>query len=136
MTDLKGDIRWKQRFQNFQKSYDVMQRLMAIDHLSEFERMALIQSFEISFELAWKVMKDYLESEGFLPKSPRETIKTAYQADLINKAQIWMDALVDRNLTVHTYDETFAIDMAGKIQKIYYPAISDFYTLMFSKTNM
>ncbi len=136
MTKQKGDVRWKQRFQNFHKSYDVMQRLMALDHLSEFERMALIQSFEISFELAWKVMKDYLESEGFLPKSPRETIKTAYQADLINKAQVWMDALVDRNLTVHTCDETFAIDMAGKIQKIYYPAISDFYTLMFSKTNI
>ena len=134
MTDLKGDIRWKQRFQNFEKSYLLMKRLMQIDELSEFERMALIQSFEICFELSWKLMKDYLESEGFAPKSPRESVKMAFQAGIVFEAQKWMDALSDRNLTVHTYDESFAIEMANKIQSIYFPIISDLYDLMLEKS--
>ena len=68
-----------------------MKRLMQIDDLSEFERMALIQSFEICFELSWKLMKDYLESEGFAPKSPRESVKMAFQAGIVFEAQKWME---------------------------------------------
>jgi nucleotidyltransferase substrate binding protein (TIGR01987 family) len=50
-------------------------------------------------------MKDYLEHEGFNLKSPRETIRQAYQTEVITNADIWIAALNNRNLTVHTYDK-------------------------------
>lgn len=56
-------------------------------------------------------MKDYLESQQLSTKSPRETIKQAFQIGLIDEGHIWIGALSDRNLTVHTYDE--ALDDAS-----------------------
>ena len=70
------EIRWKQRFQNYTRSLDSLQRAVEIKNPSEIERGGLIQFFEISFELAWKTLKDYLESEGFLINSPRELFST------------------------------------------------------------
>ncbi|SHJ57331.1 nucleotidyltransferase substrate binding protein, HI0074 family [Paramaledivibacter caminithermalis DSM 15212] len=60
---------------------------------------------EYTFELAWKTMKDYLEQEGFDVKSPRKTIQTAFQIQLITDGHLWIDALEKRNLMEHTYDE-------------------------------
>jgi nucleotidyltransferase substrate binding protein, HI0074 family len=126
-------IRWKQRYQNFEKAFRVLDKTMQIEAPSEIEIMAIIQAFELTFELSWKMMKDYLESEGFAPKSPRETIKQAFQVELFGDAHVWMDALKDRNLTVHTYDEVFAQEMNDKIKNNYYPAIRDLYLKMKDK---
>ncbi|WP_200086690.1 HI0074 family nucleotidyltransferase substrate-binding subunit [Salicibibacter cibi] len=63
------------------------------------ERAGLIQLFEVTFELAWKVFKDYLEAEGYIMKSPRQTIKQAFQMGIIEDGHTWIDALSDRNLT-------------------------------------
>ncbi|MFL0194473.1 HI0074 family nucleotidyltransferase substrate-binding subunit [Clostridium sp. WILCCON 0269] len=60
-----------------------------------------MQFFEIAFELSWKLMKDYLEAQELYTKSPRETIKQAYQIGLIDDGHVWIDALADRNLTIH-----------------------------------
>ena len=89
----KKNIRWRQRFENFIKSLDLLKQAVEIKEMNEIERGGLIQFFEISFELAWKTMKDYLESEGYLLKSPREVIKQAFQIELINKGEIWLNAL-------------------------------------------
>ena len=56
----------------------------------------------MTFELGWKVLKDYLELAGHIVKSPRETIKQAFQNEIINDGHIWMDALSVGNLTTHT----------------------------------
>ncbi|MFL0194282.1 nucleotidyltransferase substrate binding protein [Clostridium sp. WILCCON 0269] len=53
-------------------------------------------------------MKDYLEAQELYTKSPRGTIKQAYQIGLIDDGHVWIDALADRNLTVHTYDDKLA----------------------------
>ena len=74
MNNLK-DIRWKQRFQNFEKSFKLLQKFIAIDNPDEIARAGGIQFFEMTFELAWKTLKDYLENEKYIAKSPRETIK-------------------------------------------------------------
>ena len=108
MDQLK-DIRWRQRFVNFKKSYKLLNQYINKPIETELERAGIIQFFEISFELSWKLMKDYLEAQGFKVKSPRETIKQAYQIGLIDNGHTWIDALEDRNLTVHTYDEKFAM---------------------------
>ena len=72
-------------------------------------------------------MKDYLEFQQLIVKSPRETIKQAYQIELIDEGHIWINALADRNLTVHTYDEELAKKMVQDISRIYYPELKKLY---------
>jgi nucleotidyltransferase substrate binding protein (TIGR01987 family) len=99
MDIAKKDIRWKQRFQNFGKTFLLLQKTVEIENPSEAERGGLIQFYKRAFELAWKVMKDYLEELGFSVNSPREAIKQAFQSGVIENGQGWIDALEDRNLT-------------------------------------
>lgn len=127
------EIRWKQRFQNFEKAFLLLQKYVKIVKPNEIERAGIIQFFEMAFELSWKLMKDYLESTGFLLQSPRESIKQAFQTNLIEDGHIWIDALNDRNLTAHTYDEKLALQIIEVIRKKYYPEMNKFYLLMDSK---
>ncbi len=94
---------------------------------TELEKAGMIQFFEMTFELAWKVLKDYLESEEFMVKSPRETIKQAFQIGLIDNGHIWIDALSNRNLTTHTYDEALADNMVKEIKELYFPELKKMY---------
>ncbi len=121
------EIRWQQRFQNFEKAFQILERTVTMESLSEVERGGLIQFFEVAFELSWKTMKDYLESQGFSVKTPRETIKQAFQIELIGEGQTWLQALEDRNLTTHTYDEETALQIERLIKEEYFPALKDFY---------
>ena len=123
----KKEIRWQQRFQNFEKAFLLLEQSVTIDCLTEIERAGLIQFFELAFELSWKTMKDYLEAQGFLVKTPRETLKQAFQIELIGDGQTWLQALEDRNLTTHTYDEETALQMERLIKEKYFPVMKDLY---------
>ena len=122
-----NDIRWRQRFQNFEKAFQQLSKAANIKTPSETERAGLIQIFEITFELAWKTLKDYLEKEGFQVQSPRETIKQAYQAGFIQDADIWLEALESRNLTTHTYDEAVAEKISKMIRDRFFKILKDCY---------
>jgi nucleotidyltransferase substrate binding protein (TIGR01987 family) len=93
------DIRWIQRFANFERAFLLLGSAIAIESPSVVERAGLIQFFEMAFELSWKLLKDYEQREGFTAKTPREVIKQAFQAGLINNGHDWIEALQDRNLT-------------------------------------
>ena len=126
MENLK-EIRWKQRFENFDKSYKLLKKYSNQEITTELERAGIIQFFEMTFELAWKVLKDYLESEGYMVKSQRETVKQAFQIGLIDNGHIWIDALSNRNLTTHTYDEKLATKMTSEILNAYLPELDKLY---------
>lgn len=126
MDNLK-DIRWKQRFENFDKSYKLLNKYAKQPITTELERAGIIQFFEMTFELAWKVLKDYLEAQEYLVKSPRETVKQAFQIGLIDNGHVWMDALSNRNLTTHTYDEELANKMTNEIITMYLPELDKMY---------
>jgi nucleotidyltransferase substrate binding protein (TIGR01987 family) len=81
----------------------------------------------MTFELAWKVMKEYLEAEGYIVKSPRETIKQAYQIGLIEDGHIWIDVLTNRSLITHTYDESFVNKFVANIQQVYFSIFKALY---------
>jgi nucleotidyltransferase substrate binding protein (TIGR01987 family) len=127
MDNLK-EIRWKQRFENFSKAYELLKRTLQIGEPSEAEKAGTIQFYEIAFELSWKLMRDYLQSEGFIVKSPRETIKKANEMDILNDAYVWIDALDDRNLTTHIYDEEIADEILERIRLKYFPEIEKLYS--------
>jgi nucleotidyltransferase substrate binding protein (TIGR01987 family) len=120
---LNQDIRWQQRFTHFCKAFALLEQTLAIELPSDAERAGLIQFFEMSFELGWKVLKDYLELEGFVINSPRNAIKQAFQSGLLEDGHVWIEALTDRNLTVHTYEEEIALAVERKIREVYFPAL-------------
>ena len=122
---MSEDIRWKQRFSNYKKAATQLTEFIEIEELNKFEVQGLIQCFEYTFELAWKTMKDYLEEEGFEVKSPRSTIQTAFQIQLITDGHVWIDALEKRNLMAHTYNEDVAKEAEQLIKQKYYPAIKE-----------
>jgi nucleotidyltransferase substrate binding protein (TIGR01987 family) len=100
------DIRWKQRFENFDRAFlllrDAMENGPAA--LNQLEKEGVIQRFEYCFELAWKTIKDYLEAGGFVFAivTPRQVIKDAFAARIIEDGQVWIDMLDHRNLLSHT----------------------------------
>jgi len=124
------DIRWKQRFENFKKATMQLTEFIEKEELNKFEVQGLIQCFEYTFELAWKTMKDYLEQEGFDVKSPRKTIQTAFQIQLITDGHTWIDALEKRNLMAHTYDEQNFKNAVRKINDFYYKQIQMLYAFL------
>jgi len=128
------EARWKQRFENFEKSYRLLEQSLDIESPSVFERAGIIQFFEITLELSWKLLKDYLESQDVEAKFPREVIKKSFHYEIIENGDTWMTMLGDRNLTVHTYDETHAAEVESKIRNAFFPAIRRLYDSMKEKT--
>ena len=77
-----NDIRWKQRFQNFEKAMGHLEDALEIENPDLLQKAGIIQFFEMSYELAWNVLKDYLEEQGFIDvNSPRSAIKRPLKWD-------------------------------------------------------
>lgn len=83
----------------------------------------IVQRFELSFELAWKVLKHLLEDRGVLVSNPREVLLHAFTSQLIEEEDAWLKMLRDRNLTVHTYDEHLAKQIIARIESVYVPLL-------------
>lgn len=118
-----NDIRWKQRHANYLKALKTLKAAVALARerpLSELEQQGLIQSYEYTHELAWKLLKDYLEAQGFsgLVGSKNAT-REAFKNGLITEGEIWMEMIDDRNLTSHTYDKDTADSIVANILNKY-----------------
>ncbi|OFX63523.1 MAG: nucleotidyltransferase [Bacteroidetes bacterium GWB2_41_8] len=128
------DIRWKQRFQNFEKAIGHLEQALKIEYPDLLQKAGIIQFFEMSYELAWNTLKDYLEEQGFTDvKSPRSAIKKAFEVGLIEDGHTWMDLLLDRNLTAHTYDEERATEIENLIHQKYFPILAELYEALKKK---
>lgn len=125
---MQQDIRWQQRFQNFERALRSLEEALAIEQPDMVQRAGLIQFFEITFELAWKMLKDYLETQGFTEvKSPRAVLKQAFEVELIGDGHQWLQGLQDRNLTAHTYNEETAVLVENLVRQTYYPLLSQLH---------
>ena len=127
---MKEDIRWKQRFQNYKKALVTMESAVDIANsreLSELEKQGVIQGFEFTFELAWNVMKDYLEEQGITGIiGSKNAVKQAFNNGLIENGEIWMDMIESRNISSHSYDEEIAEKLRQKIIEIFYNHLTAF----------
>lgn len=122
MSDLKT-IRWKQRFENLNKAYLLFSEAVDSPRLTRLEMEGLIQRFEYTWELSWKTLKDYLESQGIQTTYPRKVIKEAFHAGLILDGDLWMEMLENRNMISHLYDESTFFNTISAIRERYHPAI-------------
>jgi nucleotidyltransferase substrate binding protein (TIGR01987 family) len=120
-----AEIRWRQRFENFHKAVTLLAAACELDEYSDLERAGLVQTFEFSFELAWNTLKDLLFHEGHDPRTPRETIRTAFTAGYLSETETAtaLDALDKRNLLSHSYDEATAEEAVQLIREHYAPML-------------
>ena len=125
---MEEDIRWKQRFQNYKKALVTIKNAVELAksrELSDLEKQGLIQGFEFTFELAWNVMKDYLEEQGINDIiGSKNAIRHAFNKGIIEDGKVWMEMLKDRNLTSHSYDEETAKDLVIAIIESYHNQLS------------
>lgn len=128
---MTQDIRWEQRFEHFDRAVNLLREPieMGVDTLSALEKEGTIQRFEVTVELAWKTLKDYLENEGKVldAMTPRTVIKEGFAARILHDGQVWIDMLDHRNLLSHTYDSE-AFDRAVEaIRDRYFAAIEQLH---------
>ena len=123
------DVRWKQRFDNFQRALHQLTLAVQLSHqrpLSDLEKQGLIQGFEFTHELAWNVLKDYLEMEGIQGLvGSRSTAREAFKRGLVADGQVWMDMIDQRNLSSHTYNLQVANAIAEHIVQRFHPAFCE-----------
>ncbi len=115
------DIRWKQRFSNYQKALSQLKEFIDKRNLSKLETQGLLKSFEYTYELAWNTMKDFYESQGESNiQGSRDAIRLAFKRGLILDGENWMNMIQSRIDTAHTYSEEKANKVAKEIFNTYY----------------
>lgn len=124
------DIRWKQRFENFEKALSNLK--MVLDELKKNQdnfiyKMATIQAYEMVFELSWKVLKDFLIEKRVNVNFPGDVIKEAFAYEITDNGEIWIKMLDERNSTVHTYNEEKANLVVNEIKDNYFPELKQVY---------
>lgn len=126
------EIRWLQRLAHYEKALARLAtavNLVAMTYDSaeqeDLLREGMVQRFEYTQELAWKLMKDYAEYQGFTGiQGSRDAIRTSLQIGVITD-RTWMDTIADRNITSHCYDEAEFLAVLDKIANVYLPLFRD-----------
>ena len=139
MNAEQKDIRWEQRFSNFQKALRKFIKAVEVvsentsgaassnESISEMLKEGLIQRFEYTHQLAWNVMKDYAEYQGNNEiGGSRDATREAFKMGLLVNAEGWMDMIKSRNETSHTYNEVTANEIIRKIINLYSTLFIDF----------
>ena len=128
---MNEDIRWQQRFENFDRAVALLREPIerGVTLLSNLEKEGTIQRFEVTVELAWKILHDYLTSEGRVVQSvtPRNVFKEAFATGIVRDGQVWIDMLNHRNLLSHTYDASVFDQAVLELRDRYFPAIKELH---------
>lgn len=118
--------RLREKFLNYSKALTRLEESLDRDETDDIVLDAVIQRFEFSYELSWKLVKTYLSYNGIAEvRSPREAFKEAFAAGLITEGDAWIDMLEDRNLTAHTYDEDQAKKIYQRIKSKHYKILKE-----------
>lgn len=128
------DIRWRQRLSNYRKALAQLEAAVDLARsrpLSQLEKAGLVQSFEMVFELAWNVMKDYLVWQGTADiTGSRDAIRHAFKVGLVADGEGWMEMIKSRNQTAHTYNEAVADQILQRVSEHYRPLFAAFESHM------
>lgn len=131
------DKRWEEKSTVFKKALLRLAEAIEESKLnpqSSTLKDGVIQRFEFCYEICWKLLKYYLESEGIEEaKSPKSTFKEAFKIGLIEDGEAWIDMLKDKNLTSHVYDEDVAITIYIKIVNTYFEQMNCIKNLLTQK---
>ncbi len=137
---VEKDIRWIQRFNNYRKALEKFNQAVDIisnkmewgEEIDDLLEEGLIQRFEYTHELAWKVMKDYAQYQGHTNiQGSRDAFRKAFEMGIIEN-EAWMESINDRNLTSHNYDDETVAEILKAIIDTYALLFNDFEKKMLS----
>jgi len=125
MNNSSINVRWRQRFSNFKKALIQLEDAVVLGkqrELTKLEKQGVIQTFEFTHELAWNVLKDFLEDQGVQNiRGSKDATRAAFKVSLIIDGEQWMAMIQSRNVSLHTYDETIAESLVMVILDCYFP---------------
>jgi len=124
---MNKNVRWRQRFTNLENAFLFLEGGLIKESLDPYQEAGIIQSFEFTFELSWKTLKDFLESMGTPLSFPRDVIKEAFNTQIIKDGHLWIELLEKRNILSLTYNRKQATDAVHSIKKRYFPALKQVY---------
>jgi nucleotidyltransferase substrate binding protein (TIGR01987 family) len=138
MNEAKTKPRWIYRFDNYKRAFSLLREAietMQDRELLQLEKEGVIQRFEYTWELAWKVLKDYLEAQGVVLDTiaPSFVLRAALEAKLITNGDLWMQALDARNKMSHVYNMQKFEDVIQQIQKHYLALLDDLHLSMMER---
>ncbi|MBM7583179.1 nucleotidyltransferase substrate binding protein (TIGR01987 family) [Caldicoprobacter guelmensis] len=117
--------RLREKLAGFSEALNRLKEALERDQSDDIVLDAVIQRFEFTYELSWKLIKAYMSYSGIADvKTPRQAFKEAFAAGLIEEGDVWLGMLDDRNVTSHTYDQNTARCVYEKVKNRYYPAMS------------
>ena len=112
------------KFENFVAAFRNLADIYQYEEpYGNVELTGLVGLFEVCFEQSWKAMKEILQENGFdegKTGSPRQILKTAYQAGIIQDEELWIAALVSRNNVARAYNKEVALDIIYDTKDKYY----------------
>jgi nucleotidyltransferase substrate binding protein (TIGR01987 family) len=134
VTSPPTDVRWKQRLASLEKALARLQEGAAIAAPTPIELQGTIKAFELSFELAWNVLKDYLRAQGIEDVvGPRDAIRRSGSLGLLDDPELWFEMMQARNLSVHVYDDSQAAALFADIGQRYRVRLERFVAQMASR---
>ena len=124
--------RWKYRFDNYSRQFLLLQEAIEIMDerpLTQLEKEGTARRFKVGMELAWNLVKDYLESQNVVLETvtPRNVLRQAFSAKVVSDGTVWMDALDARNRMSHMYDFELFENTLADIRERYLPAMRELY---------
>lgn len=127
------DEKFIRRFESFKNSLDSLAEARQRDLSDSFVLSGTSAKFSITFDLAWKVMKDiliqYYAITGFVTGSPREVLKQSFRANLITGDE-WIEMLKVINQLAHDYDGVIVKEHCQTIIHEYIDKLYDFKTVV------
>jgi nucleotidyltransferase substrate binding protein (TIGR01987 family) len=128
---MTQEIRWPQRFRPYQVALFQLAKTIDMSPLSEIEQLGLIKAFEITCDLAWNLMRDYFVFHGVTNiTDARESVRAAYEKNIISDGDTWMEMVKSQNMTAHSYNPEVIDLLSEKIITSFYPLFQDFHDKM------
>ncbi len=112
--------RFRQRKEDFLNALDRLLEALNTE-INDITIDGILHRFEFTFELSWKMIKDYLEYLGLTEKtgSPREVIQLGFKQGIIDDGEMWIQMMLSRNLLSHLYNEDTSREIFEKIRNEY-----------------
>jgi nucleotidyltransferase substrate binding protein (TIGR01987 family) len=122
--------RWRYRLTNLSRALALLQEALVLAQtreLSALENDGMIQRFEYTWDLSWKVLRDVLEDQGIPIEvvSPRAVLRTAFEAGLISRSEDWQRSIGLRNRLAHMENQALFDQACNEIRSVYTTLFED-----------
>jgi nucleotidyltransferase substrate binding protein (TIGR01987 family) len=131
---MTKDIRWIQRFNNFNKAFTLLKEAVDLAEqrkLSRLEALGVVHIFENTHELAWNTLKDFLEHRGATNLfGAGDATRAAFKAGLVENGEAWMQMIESRNVSAHPCDETAITKIVSAVINLYFDEFKKLQTTL------